>query len=320
MFGFKDINKFFDSKEVIRSLSTIGDFIRWGASQFNEAQLFFGHGTDNAVDEAVVLVLHSLHLSPTMPDIFWSMRLTTLEKRNVLKILQQRIQKRIPAPYLTHEAWFANLSFYVDSRVVIPRSPLAELIEQHFAPWVEINNVEHMLDLCTGSGCIAIASALLALPPTAEVDAVDISANALVVAQQNVAHYGLENRVHLVQSDLFSNLNRQRYDLIVCNPPYADAEEQRIMPEEYQHEPANGLAGGDDGLDLVKQILREAVLHLTPKGILIVEVGTSQTALLNQFPAIPFTWLEFQRGGEGVFLLTAEQLQSLDFSYFQEEH
>ncbi|OQW90735.1 MAG: ribosomal protein L3 N(5)-glutamine methyltransferase [Beggiatoa sp. IS2] len=294
----------------MQTLSTIGDFIRWGASQFNEAQLFFGHGTDNAIDEAVVLVLYALRLPLDTPNGFWQMRLTTREKQGVFDLLQQRIQQRIPAPYLTCEAWFANLRFYVDTRVIIPRSPLAELIERHFAPWIEVEQVKRMLDLCTGSGCIAIASALLAFPE-ADVDAVDISADALVVAQQNITYYGLEQRVHLVQSDLFSNLTGQQYDLIVCNPPYADAEEWRIMPDEYRHEPPNSLAGGEDGLDFVKRILKEAYHHLTPDGMLIMEVGTSQAALIKQYPNVTFTWLEFERGGEGVFLLVSEQLQRL---------
>jgi len=299
-----------NEKDVIKTLSTIGDFIRWGASQFNEAQLFFGHGTDNAIDEAVVLVLYALHLLPDTPNGFWQMRLTTREKQIIFNLLQQRVQQRIPAPYLTREAWFANLRFYVDSRVVIPRSPLAELIERHFTPWVEDGKVTRLLDLCTGSSCIAIASALLAFPE-AEIDAVDISADALVVAQQNITYYGLEQRVHLIQSDLFSNLEDQKYDLIVCNPPYVDTEEWRIMPDEYQHEPPSGLAGGEDGLYFVKRILREAFQYLTSEGQLIMEVGTSQAALIEQYPDTAFTWLEFERGGEGVFLLAAEQLRRL---------
>lgn len=297
-------------KDVLKTLSTIGDFIRWGASQFNEAQLFFGHGTDNAIDEAVVLVLYALHLPPDTPSGFWQMHLTSREKTAIFNLLQQRVQKRIPAPYLTHEAWFANLRFYIDTRVIIPRSPLAELIERRFNPWLEVEKINRMLDLCTGSGCIAIASALLAFPE-AEIDATDISADALVVAQQNIVHYGLEQRIHLIQSDLFSNLTEQPYDLIVCNPPYADAEEWRIMPDEYHYEPPNSLDGGEDGLDFVKRILQEAFKYLAPEGVLIMEVGTSQTALIEQYPEVSFTWLEFERGGKGVFILVAEQLRCL---------
>lgn len=294
----------------IDELHTLSDFIRWGASQFNKAQLFFGHGTDNAVDEAIVLVLHALHLPNDTPDILWHAKLTYSEKRAVLDLLTQRLQQRIPAPYLTHEAWFAKLRFYVDQRVLIPRSPIAELIEQQFEPWVEPNRkIKRMLDLGTGCGCIAVASAMLAFPH-AEIDAADISTEALEVAQQNINSYGLDLRVHTVHSDLFSNLAGMHYDLIVCNPPYVDSQEMQNMPAEYRYEPQIGLEAGQDGLSFVKPILRQAVQYLTPKGILIVEVGLSQEALVTQYPEIPFMWLEFQRGGEGVFLLTAKQLQT----------
>ncbi|OQY56659.1 MAG: ribosomal protein L3 N(5)-glutamine methyltransferase [Candidatus Parabeggiatoa sp. nov. 2] len=293
---------------IIDELHTLGDFIRWGASQFNKAQLFFGHGTDNAIDEAIVLVSHALHLPPEIPDILWHARLTYSEKLAVLECLNKRVQQRIPAPYITHEAWFAGLRFYVDQRVLIPRSPMAELIEQRIEPWIDANRVKQMLDLCTGSGCIAIASAMLAFP-YAQIDAVDVSSEALEVAQQNIKRYGLEQRVQTVYSNLFSSLAGRHYDLIICNPPYADAQEMQAMPDEYQHEPRIGLEAGKDGLFLVGQILREAAQYLTPHGVLIVEVGLSQTRLIEQYPDVPFTWIDFQRGGEGVFLLTAEQLQ-----------
>ena len=292
----------------IDELYTLGDFIRWGASQFGKAQLFFGHGTDNAIDESVVLVSHALHLPPEIPDILWHTQLTYSEKQQVLELFNQRVQLRIPAPYLTHEAWFANMRFYVDQHVLIPRSPIAELVEQRFEPWVDAHRVRCMLDLCTGSGCIAIASAMLAFP-RAEVDAVDISSDALEVAQQNINRYGLEQRVQTTHSDLFSNLAGRTYDLIVCNPPYVDAQELQTMPDEYHYEPRVGLEAGQDGLFFAKQIMREAAQYLTPKGVLIVEVGLSQTRLIEQYPSVPFTWLEFQRGGEGIFLLTAEQLR-----------
>jgi ribosomal protein L3 glutamine methyltransferase len=294
---------------TIDELHTLGDFIRWGASQFNKAQLFFGHGTNNAIDEAIVLVLHALRLPRTTPEILWHAHLTYAEKRQVLELLNQRLELRIPAPYLTQEAWFANLRFYVDQRVLIPRSPIAELIEQQFEPWVQHpDQVTRVLDLCTGSGCIAIASAMLAFP-NAEIDAVDISCQALEVAQQNIESYGLEDRVYTVYSDLFTNLKGVHYDLIVSNPPYADAQEIQAMPEEYHHEPLLGLEAGEEGLFFVKQILQQAVDYLTPDGVLIVEVGVSQTALTEQYPNVPFTWLEFARGGTGVFLLTAAQLR-----------
>ncbi|OQW93285.1 MAG: ribosomal protein L3 N(5)-glutamine methyltransferase [Beggiatoa sp. IS2] len=296
-------------EQTITELQTIGDFIRWGASCFNQAHLFFGHGTDNAIDEAVGLVLFALHLPHNTPEILWQTRLTTPEKQTVLTLLQQRIQQRIPAAYLTQTAWFAGLRFYVDSRVLVPRSPIAELIEHQFAPWVEAEKVESILDLCTGSGCIAIASAFAL--PHAEIDATDISVEALEVAYQNVTDYGLEQRVHCVHSDLFSKLQGKQYDLIVCNPPYVNIQEFEALPTEYHREPSIGLVGGEDGLDFVQQILRSATHHLKPNGVLIVEVGTSQTALQRQYPHVPFTWLEFERGGEGVFLLTAEQVATL---------
>ncbi len=290
---------------IIDELHTLGDFIRWGASQFNQAQLFFGHGTENAIDESVVLVSHALHLSREIPDILWHTRLTYSEKQSVLELLNKRVRERIPAPYLTHEAWFANLHFFVDQRVLIPRSPIAELIMREFEPWVD--NVKRVLDLCTGSGCIAIASAIHAFP-NAEIDAVDVSTEALEVAQQNIKIYGLEQRVHTVHSDLFSNLAGIHYDLIICNPPYVDAQELQTMPAEYQHEPRIGLEAGTDGLFFVKKLLREAAQYLTPQGVLIVEVGLSKASLVEQYPDVPFLWLDFQYGGEGVFLLTAEQL------------
>jgi ribosomal protein L3 glutamine methyltransferase len=244
------------------------------------------------------------------PDILWHTRLTYLEKRAILELLARRVQERIPAPYLTHKAWFAGLNFYVDQRVLIPRSPIAELIEQRFEPWVTPSQVKRVLDLCTGSGCIAIASAILAFP-YAEVDAVDISAGALEVAEKNIESYGLESRVYTVYSDLFSSLAGIHYDLIICNPPYADLEEVQNMPIEYHYEPRVGLEAGRDGLFFVRQILQQAFEYLTPHGVLIVEVGLSQMHLMEQYPMIPFTWLEFQRGGEGVFLLSAEQLSTL---------
>lgn len=292
-------------EQIMKELHTIGDFIRWGASEFNKAELFFGHGTDNAIDDAAVLVLHTLNLAnEKIPNILWHSRLTSSEKQQVLNILQRRIKDAVPTPYLTNEAWFSNLRFYVDSRVLIPRSPIAELIEQGFEPWVEADQVNYMLDLCTGSGCIAIASAMLF--PNAKVDAVDISADALNVAQQNIDNYGLNERVNAIQSDLFANLDGKVYDLIVCNPPYVDAEELANMPKEYHHEPRLGLEAGDNGLLLVEQILRQAAQHLTPNGVLIVEVGLSQKYLMEH--ELPFMWLDFERGGEGVFLLTAKQL------------
>jgi len=299
-----------NSKFMVNELHTVGDFIRWGATQFNKNNLFFGHGTENAIDEAVVLVCHALHLPPEIPDILWHSRLTIVEKKAVFDLFNQRIKQRIPTPYLTGEAWFAQIRFFVNKHVLIPRSPIAELIEQGFQPWVEPNEVKSVLDLCTGSGCIAIASAMIAFP-NAEIDAVDISSEALEVAQKNIKHYGLEQRVHTISSDLFSNLAGKRYDLIICNPPYVDPHALETMPNEYHYEPRLGLEAGEDGLLFVKQILKTAPDYLTPEGKIIIEVGVSQTQLIEQYPDVAFRWIEFQRGGLGVFLLTREECSSI---------
>jgi len=287
-------------------LETLVDFIRWGASRFNEAKLYYGHGTNNAVDDSLALVLYALHLPFGLSSELFSSRLTTTEKQIIADLFEQRISKRIPVPYLTQEAWFAGLSFYVDERVLVPRSPIAELIEQGFAPWLDPDKVEHVLDLCTGSACIAIASAMAL--PYAQVDASDISLDALAVADINIQRHHLDGRVQAHQADLFEGLPTQRYDLIVSNPPYVDAEDMASLPDEYHHEPELGLASGEDGLDACVRILIEAGSWLTDDGVLIVEVGNSAHALAMRFPEVPFLWLEFERGGDGVFLLTASQL------------
>ena len=297
-----------DHDDVLPYLHTIRDLIRWGASRMSEAGLHFGHGTDNALDEAAALVLHALHLPPDLHAEYLQARLTPPEKQAALQLLALRISERRPAAYLTGRAWFMGLPFHVDERVLIPRSPLAELIERHFTPWLpDSRQVSAILDLGTGSGCIGIACACAF--PDARVDLADMSADALDVARRNVAEHGLEDQVEVIQSDLFSALKGRRYDLIISNPPYVGLEELDNLPAEYHHEPRLGLVAGAEGLEVVVEILRQAVDYLQRDGLLVVEVGNAQYALCEAFPDIPFTWLEFERGGQGVFLLNAEQLR-----------
>ena len=288
-------------------LTTLRDFIRWGASRFNHAGLFFGHGTSNAIDEAAALALHALHLPHNLPSGYFNCVLTPDERLEVLGLLERRIAERKPAAYLTHEAWFCGLPFYVDERVLVPRSPIAELIEKQFSPWLsQPDEVSDILDLCTGSGCIAIACAVAF--PDADVDAVDISMPALEVAQKNIDTHDVGDQVTAICSDLCAGLAGKRYDLIVSNPPYGGTDEWRGLPAEYHAEPRLGLESGSTGLDCVRRILRQAHAHLKPDGLLIVEVGNSAEALDYAYPDVPFCWLEFERGGDGVFLLTADQL------------
>jgi ribosomal protein L3 glutamine methyltransferase len=288
-------------------LVTIRDYIRWAVSQFTAAGLYFGHGTDNAWDEAEYLVLHAINLVPPLDDIWLDSRLTLSERSKIVTLLSQRINERIPAAYLTGRAWFAGLPFKVDERVLVPRSPIAELIQNQFEPWLTIEP-EHILDLCTGSGCIGIACAYAF--PEAQVDLADISADALIVARANIAEHELTERVNAYQSDLFASLEKRRYDLIVTNPPYVDAADLEAMPAEYHAEPAIGLGSGADGLDFTRRLLSEVAEHLTEEGILICEVGNSWVVLEAAFPDVPFVWLEFERGGHGVFMLSAEVLRS----------
>ena len=296
-----------DVLEVCNELSTMIDFMRWGATQFVSANLSFSHGMSSPLDEAVYLVLRSLQLPVDTPDVYWQSSLTQSEKNNVVANLLKRIEQKIPAAYIMQEGWFAGLQFFVDERVLVPRSPIAELVEAQFTPWVNSDEVESVLDLCTGSGCIGIACAYAF--PMAEVDLADISKDALDVATINVAKHDAEQRVSVIQSDLFEGLMGKQYDIIVSNPPYVDAEDISAMSDEFHHEPELGLSSGTDGLDCTRKILKQAADHLTDEGILVLEVGNSQYALAEEFPELPFQWVDFERGGEGVFILTKAQLQ-----------
>lgn len=292
--------------EVITTLTSIRDYIRWGASRLTKANVYFGHGSVTALDEAAALVLHTVHQPYNLSDYYLDAVLTLEERQDIIDIIERRINERKPSAYLTNEAVFAGLSFYVDERVLVPRSPIAELIEQRFSPWVDEDQVSRILDLCTGSACIAIACAYAF--PEALVDAVDLSPDALAVAELNVAKHGASDSVTLYQSDLFEQLPPAHYDIIVSNPPYVSLAEWEQLPKEYLAEPDLGLKAGPSGLDIVLRILVDAGRYLSDQGILIVEVGSSAETLQSNFPDVPFYWLDFERGGDGVFLLTAEQL------------
>ncbi|WP_294945467.1 50S ribosomal protein L3 N(5)-glutamine methyltransferase [Sulfurivirga sp.] len=296
--------------EQPEGLETLIDFIRWGASRFERAGLHYGHGTDNALDEARFLAFSALKLPWNLPERYWHSRLTLAERAELARLFDQRIETRKPAAYLVGEAWFAGLRFKVNEHVLVPRSPIAELIERQFDGWVDPEAVTRVLDLCTGSGCIGIAS-LQALPH-ARVDLADISPEALEVARENVVLHGLEGRAEVIHSDLFSALEGRRYDLILSNPPYVDAIEMAHLPPEYRQEPELGLAAGEDGLDLVRKMLADAKNYLTDNGVLIVEVGVSWMNLVEAYPELPFYWFEFERGGEGVFALNRSELEAFD--------
>lgn len=291
--------------QLILQLTTVRDYLRWAISRMEQAGVYYGHGTDNALDEALALVFPALGIPPQARDVSLDATLSMTERGHLATLIERRVSERVPVAYLTGEAWFDGLPFYVDPRVLIPRSPIAELIDCDFAPWLQAPP-GRILDLCTGSGCIGIACALVF--ENAEVDLSDLSADALAVAQSNIERYDLAPRVQALQSDLFQQLAGRRYDLIVSNPPYVDAGDFSSMPAEYRHEPAMALAAGEDGLELVKRILQQAAAMLNEDGVLVVEVGNSWVALEQAFADVPFTWLEFERGGHGVFLLTRQQL------------
>ncbi|UCV26989.1 50S ribosomal protein L3 N(5)-glutamine methyltransferase [Ferribacterium limneticum] len=288
-------------------LITVRDYLRYAVSRFNAAQLFFGHGSDNAWDEAVYLTLHTLHLPLDRLEPFLDARLLPHEREALLEIYRRRCEDRLPAAYLTNEAWLGEHRFYVDDRVIVPRSFIAELLDDQLAPWIDDPwAIESALDLCTGSGCLAILTALAF--PNAEVAAVDLSEHAIAVAERNVADYGLYDRIELIQSDAFKNIEGRKFDLIVSNPPYVNAESVAALPPEYLHEPELALGSGEDGLDFTRIILREAKKHLTENGILIVEIGHNREALETAYPKLPFTWLDTAAGDEYVFLLHAADL------------
>jgi ribosomal protein L3 glutamine methyltransferase len=288
-------------------LLTVRDHLRYAVSRFTAAGLFFGHGSDNAWDEAVYLTLHTLSLPLDRLEPFLDARLLPHEKEALLEIFRRRCEERLPAAYLTNEAWLGEHRFYVDDRVIVPRSFIAELLQEQLTPWVEDPwAIESALDLCTGSGCLAILTALAF--PEAQVDAVDLSKDAISVAERNIADYHLTERVHPIQSDAFSQLKGKRYDLIISNPPYVDAESVAALPPEYLHEPEMALGSGEDGLDFTHIILREAKKHLTRNGLLVVEIGHNREVLEAAYPTLPFTWLDTTAGDEYVFLLNAADL------------
>ncbi|MER2538565.1 MAG: 50S ribosomal protein L3 N(5)-glutamine methyltransferase [Azonexus sp.] len=293
--------------ENTSDLITVRDHLRYAVSRFTAARLFFGHGSDNAWDEAVYLTLHTLSLPLDRLEPFLDARLLPDERKSLLDIYRRRCEERLPAAYLTNEAWLGEHRFYVDDRVIVPRSFIAELLEEQLTPWVEDPWAIHSaLDLCTGSGCLAILTALAF--PEAEVDAVDLSEDAIAVAERNVSEYELDDRISIIKSDAFTNLQGKRYDLIISNPPYVNADSVNRLPPEYLHEPEMALGSGEDGLDFTHIILREARQHLTDDGLLIVEIGHNRDELEAAYPNLPFTWLETSAGDQFVFMLQAADL------------
>lgn len=293
---------------AMQNLHSVRDYLRFAVSRFNEAQLFFGHGSSDAYDEAAYLILHTLHLPLDRLDPFLEAHLTDSERTEVLNIIQRRVEDRIPAAYLTHQAFLGEFDFYVDERVIVPRSFIAELLRERMTPWIDdAEMVSSVLDMCTGSGCLAILAAHAF--PNALIDAIDLSPDALEVARRNVADYQLEEQIELIQSDLFNALQGRQYDLIISNPPYVDAPSVAALPQEYLHEPKLALGSGTDGLDATRAILEHAAAHLTENGILIVEIGHNRDALEAAYPHLPFTWLDVTAGDEFVFMLHRNDLR-----------
>jgi ribosomal protein L3 glutamine methyltransferase len=298
-------------------VQTVRQWLEWAEQRFAEEKLFYGHGTDNAIDESLYLMRYALKndFDAVMSDP--DQPLTATQNQAIQTLLEQRIATRKPAAYLVREAWFAGYAFYVDERVLVPRSPLAELIEEQFTPWIDSERVHSILDIGTGSGCIAIACALY-LPDTS-VDAVDVQQDALDVAKINIDRYKLAARVKLYRADVYDGLPDNQYDIIISNPPYVSQQEMAELPDEYSHEPVSGLVAGEDGLDCVRKILSGAKRYLKPDGILIVEVGNSQAAVEQAWPQVPFVWLEFEYGGEGVFLLEAQHVYDFHEAFILKE-
>lgn len=292
--------------QAIQQLDTIQDWIRFAASEFERNHVYYGHGTDNPWDEAVLLVTASLSLASDINPQFGTCRIIDDEKALITERIHRRINERIPVAYLINQAWFCGMPFYVDERVLVPRSPLAEMITNGVSPWMDGRKPNRILDLCCGSGCIGIAS--LKAFPDAQLDLADLSRDALDVAEINIDNHGLWHQVAAIESNLFEQLT-PGYDLILSNPPYVDAEDLADMPAEYHHEPEMGLGSGQDGLDITRQILATAANYLNPNGVLVVEVGNSWIHLEATYPNVPFTWVEFERGGDGVFVFTKEQLE-----------
>ena len=299
--------------EAIDELATIQDFLRWTVSALVEYKVALGHGTDDPWDEAVALILPSLNLSLDIDPQIILARITRTERQHLAHIVQRRVQERIPTSYLTNKAWFGGLEFFVDERVLVPRSPFAEFLQTGLLNWFDETGPESILELCTGSGCIAILAALSY--PDAQVKALDISPEALAVAKKNRETYHLTKDLDLIESDLFAKVGEERFQLIISNPPYVGETEMDNLPEEYHHEPVLGLASGKDGLDIVRRILQQADQFLTDDGLLVVEVGNTDKALQEAFPEVPFLWLEFDAGGHGVFMLTSQQLKEFKPSF-----
>lgn len=297
-------------RQAESSLHTLRDFLRFAVSRFQQAGLVFGHGSDNAHDEAAYLILHTLHLPLDMLEPYLGAALLADEKTELLGKLRERVEQRVPVAYITQHARQGDFDFYVDERVIVPRSFIYELLGEPLSPWIEYPELVHRaLDLCTGSGCLAIQMA--AHYPAAQIDAVDISLDALEVAAVNVEDYGLQERIQLVHTDLFEGLEGT-YDLIVSNPPYVDAESVEVLPEEYLHEPELALGSGEDGLDATREILLQAAKFLNPRGVLLVEIGHNRDVLEREYPELPFVWLDTSGGDGFVFLLTREQLLGLE--------